>query len=98
MLRGVSKTLESLQTVFTSETYLAMGQFVEDRQTRNKGNSLNLRAGTRRQIMSTEHGQNLEPKRTTDEIKKNSVALVRERTIPTERPPPVDEVSAKFCG
>ena len=30
--------------------------------------------------------------------KKNSVALVRERTIPTERPPPVDEVSANFCG
>ena len=26
-----------------------------------------------------------------------SVALVRERTIPTERPPPVGEVSAKFC-
>ena len=28
--------------------------------------------------------------------KKNSVALVRERTIPTERPPPVVEVSANF--
>jgi hypothetical protein len=27
----------------------------------------------------------------------NSVALVRERTIPTERPPPVGEVSANFC-
>ena len=26
----------------------------------------------------------------------NSVALVRERIIPTERPPPVGEVSAKF--
>jgi hypothetical protein len=33
------------------------------------------------------------------EIKtKNSMALVRERTIPTERPPPVGEVSANFCG
>ena len=31
-------------------------------------------------------------------IVKNSVALVRERTIPTERPPPVDEVSTNFCG
>ena len=31
-------------------------------------------------------------------LKLNSVALVRERTIPTERPPPVDEVSANFCG
>ena len=31
-------------------------------------------------------------------IKKNYMALVRERTIPTERPPPVGEVSAKFCG
>jgi hypothetical protein len=29
---------------------------------------------------------------------KNSVALVRERTTPTERPPPVGEVSANFCG
>ena len=29
---------------------------------------------------------------------KTSVALVRERTIPTERPPPVGEVSANFCG
>jgi hypothetical protein len=27
----------------------------------------------------------------------NSVVLVRERTIPTERPPLVGEVSAKFC-
>ena len=32
------------------------------------------------------------------ESKKNSVALVRERTIPTERPPPVNEVSHNFCG
>ena len=30
--------------------------------------------------------------------KLNSVALVRERTMPTERPPPVGEVSANFCG
>jgi len=29
---------------------------------------------------------------------KNSVALVRTRTIPTERPPPVGEVSANFYG
>jgi hypothetical protein len=29
--------------------------------------------------------------------KLNSVALVRERTIPTERPSPVSEVSANFC-
>jgi len=29
---------------------------------------------------------------------KNSVALVRKRTIPTERSPPVGEVSANFCG
>ena len=26
------------------------------------------------------------------------VALIRTRTIPTERPPPVGEVSANFCG
>jgi hypothetical protein len=30
--------------------------------------------------------------------KLNSVALVRERTIPAERPPLVSEVSANFCG
>jgi hypothetical protein len=30
--------------------------------------------------------------------KLNSVALVRERTIPTEWPPPVGEASANFCG
>ena len=34
----------------------------------------------------------------TNYKKKTSVALVRERTIPTERPPPVGEVSANFCG
>jgi hypothetical protein len=28
----------------------------------------------------------------------NSVALVRERTIPTNRPPLVDVVSANYCG
>jgi hypothetical protein len=34
-----------------------------------------------------------------DDIKKlNSVSLVRERTIPTERPPLVGEVSANFYG
>jgi hypothetical protein len=31
-------------------------------------------------------------------IKLNSVALVLRRTIPTERPPHVGEVSANFCG
>jgi hypothetical protein len=34
----------------------------------------------------------------TNKNKANSVALVRERTIPTERPPLVGEVSANFCG
>jgi hypothetical protein len=28
----------------------------------------------------------------------NCVALVRKRTIPTERPPHIGEVSARFCG
>ena len=36
--------------------------------------------------------------RMSTKLKLNSVALVRERTIPTERPPPVGEVSANFCG
>jgi hypothetical protein len=30
--------------------------------------------------------------------KKNSGALVRRQTIPTERPPLIGEVSANFCG
>jgi hypothetical protein len=30
--------------------------------------------------------------------KSNSVASIRERTIPTERPPPVNEVSVNFCS
>jgi hypothetical protein len=30
--------------------------------------------------------------------KTNSVALARKRTMPTERPPLVGEVSANFCG
>ena len=34
----------------------------------------------------------------TDQTKLNSVALVREWTIPTERPPPVGEVSDRLCG
>jgi hypothetical protein len=33
-----------------------------------------------------------------NETKKNSVAWIRERTIPTERPPLVGEASANFCG
>jgi hypothetical protein len=31
-------------------------------------------------------------------VKKNSMVWVRERTIPTERPPLVGEVIANFCG
>ena len=41
---------------------------------------------------------NLPSPETAVTIKLNFVALVRGRTIPTERPPPVGEVSANFCG
>jgi hypothetical protein len=34
----------------------------------------------------------------TKQTKKKSVVLVSKRTMPTERPPLVDEVSANFCG
>jgi hypothetical protein len=49
--------------------------------------------------LSSNFGWNLdqETKEQTRQ-KTNSVALVRERTVPTERPPLVGEVSAKFCG
>jgi hypothetical protein len=35
---------------------------------------------------------------TTNNKQTNSVALVRKRTIPTERPPLVGEVNANFSG
>src|SRR5215510_14702840 len=41
---------------------------------------------------------NVMPKHVAARTKLKSVAFVRERTIPTERPPPVGEVSANFCG
>jgi hypothetical protein len=34
----------------------------------------------------------------SNQIITNSVALVRKRTIPTEQPPLVSELSANFCG
>jgi hypothetical protein len=34
----------------------------------------------------------------TTKLKTKLRGLVREQTIPTERPPPVGEVSANFCG
>ena len=42
--------------------------------------------------------ENLESNGQNTETKLNSVALVRERTIPTKRPLPVGEVSANFFG
>jgi hypothetical protein len=39
-----------------------------------------------------------QPRICSQEILTNSVALVRERTIPTERPPLISEVSTNFCG
>ena len=44
------------------------------------------------------HKINFSNYRAISKTKLNSVALVRVRTIPTERPPPVGEVSANFCG
>jgi hypothetical protein len=34
----------------------------------------------------------------TKKTKLNSMAIVRKRTIPTERPPLVSEINAKLCG
>jgi hypothetical protein len=36
--------------------------------------------------------------RPLSDVQLNSVALVREQIMPTERPPLVGEVSANFCG
>jgi hypothetical protein len=43
-------------------------------------------------------GKNVKNKILPEPNEKNSVAWVRERTIPTERQPLVGEVSANFCG
>jgi hypothetical protein len=48
-------------------------------------------------VASNGHGY-MDPRYTITETKQNSVALVRKRTIPTERPPLVGEVSANLCG
>jgi len=50
------------------------------------------------QKMATEEKKWKRTNEVTKKTKLNSVALVRERTISTERPPPVDEVSANFFG
>jgi hypothetical protein len=48
----------------------------------------------REEIMRNKMGR----ARRSKEDNNNSVALVRERTIPTERPPLVGEVSTNVCG
>jgi len=66
--------------------------------TRNEGDSVGAGINTPT-FLEPSHSsylpayENGTPNKTT-----NSVALVRTRTIPTERPPSVGEVSANFCG
>jgi hypothetical protein len=47
---------------------------------------------------SSRQGRSPQNMKTANVQLTNSVALVRERTIPTERPPLVGEVSANVCG
>jgi hypothetical protein len=54
--------------------------------------------GTRVKFLSFNRTQSRVVTGLLKKLNLNSVALVRERTIPTERPPPVGEVSANFCG
>jgi hypothetical protein len=54
-----------------------------------------------RHIIIQQAGTGKEYRKKQDKLiikKLNSVALVRERIIPIERPPLVGEVSANFCG
>jgi hypothetical protein len=44
------------------------------------------------------HDVCLEGLKDKNKTKTNSMALVRERTIPTQRPPLVGQVNANFCG
>jgi hypothetical protein len=50
------------------------------------------------QIKVVSLGSTSTTRMTTNNKQTNSVVLVRELTLPTERPPLVGEVSAKFCG
>jgi hypothetical protein len=68
---------------------------------------MNTLHGTNKQRMSIQRTKVIMPVITWENgfifkcyfmTKLNSVALVRERTIPTERPPPVGDVIANFCG
>jgi hypothetical protein len=43
-------------------------------------------------------GESLKPQVSYQKLRLNSVAWVRERTIPTERPPLASKVSANFCS
>jgi hypothetical protein len=49
--------------------------------------------GTRTKLNTEDGGRALR-----NAVSNNSVTSVRERTIPTERPPHVGAVSANFCG
>jgi hypothetical protein len=67
------------------------------------GISMSIQTGTQRAIQFPADNSNYtrldttrEEKQTTTKTTKNSVVWIRERTIPTERPPFVGEVSASF--
>jgi hypothetical protein len=69
----------------------------------NIGVTLSVRAeSSRKQLVYLQRDQKTLKRRMTHKTNLNktinSVACVRERTIPTERPPLVGEVSANFCG
>jgi hypothetical protein len=66
----------------------------------NNGISVKFYLSKRTEVYLTEHRVYITkpPTLIVIKFKENSVALVIERTIPTERPPLVGEVSANFCG
>ena len=64
----------------------------------NADNKMNIQLADRIAKGNKLYYANAKLKKQKKNNKLNSVALVREQTIPTERPPPVGEVSANFCG
>jgi hypothetical protein len=93
----------------TSRAYICVGLPVEegwDRE-RDKGTSMEEQKVKKNEMKGQGEKREEEEMETREsnshtniKFKKkiNSVALVREQTIPTERPPLVGQVTANFCG
>jgi hypothetical protein len=83
MYQTVQHHVPEYRANFTSQTRIALAETLMRNRETPRNRYANHRGEERADIVI---------------INNNSVALVRERTIPTERPSLVGEVSANFCG